>query len=235
VNIELEITLRCNANCPQCSRHCPVLDYADSDMSMNQIHIFAAQIIELDARVELLSIMGGEPLLHPNFMDVVQFLHERLVPKRVLRMQVATNDILPLPSEVLRLPHVRVLRSRPSTKRHRAQFVAPRDTGQETRYCQVPDTCGIAVNAFGVFPCGAGGAIARLFGYTRFAVDVLPQDIDVGFGDFRAVLCPLCQASAVTPLMLSTGGHLVSPLFAEAFGAVNGRAPVCRKVWYGQE
>src|SRR4030042_6884932 len=31
LNIELEITLRCNSKCPQCSRHCNIISYGNSE------------------------------------------------------------------------------------------------------------------------------------------------------------------------------------------------------------
>lgn len=216
MNIELEITLRCNANCPQCSRHSPLLDHSDSDMTMDQVEAFIEEVARREARVQLLSIMGGEPLLHPRFETLVQYLHQALIPSEVATLQVATNGSIPIPVGTKRLPGVRFLVSRPPMKRHRAQLVAPSDSGQATKFCQVPYTCGIAANAFGYFPCGAGGAIARLFGMHQFVRSRLPDDIESSFGNFRDALCPLCQVSAVEPLMLSPGDNPVSPSFVRA-------------------
>lgn len=235
MNIELEITLRCNVSCPQCSRHCPVVDYSDSDMTMGQILTFAKHVVETRSEIGILSIMGGEPLLHPHFVDIVRFLHRELLPSRVGLIQVATNGQIQLPDEVKTLQGLRIIVSNPALKRHRAQFVAPRDTGQLVKHCLVPATCGIAANAYGYFPCGAGGAIARLFGLREYALEEFPADVEESFADFRIHLCPLCQASAAVPLMLQPGWRPMSVSFVRAFKSLNGASPAFKRAWGGTE
>ena len=49
VNIDLCVTLRCTAACPNCVRFCNMsavtgLDYSDSDMTMGQIAEFIRQV-----------------------------------------------------------------------------------------------------------------------------------------------------------------------------------------------
>jgi len=113
-----------------------------------------------------------------------------------------------------------------SAKKHRCQFIVPKDTGQETRFCDVPYVCGIALNCFGYFPCGAGGAIARLFNMRKFIMYGLPSSL-TDFGDLKE-LCSLCQASAVHQKMYGTDASTPSKSFEEAIRNFDKRRPKFR-------
>ena len=199
-SIELEITLDCNAFCSQCSRHCNILDYGDTSMSVDQVDRFICQVIESGKPLRIITVIGGEPSLHPELSLIVNKLYDQLVSTgRVGELRIATNGIRDLPDDVKDLPIV-IIRSPLSQKKHRCQFVAPKDTGQETRFCNVPYSCGMALNVFGYFPCGAGGAIIRLFKMDKFTKYRLPDNPESFIG-FREEVCPLCQASAEKQLM----------------------------------
>ena len=197
ISVELEITLRCNHACPSCSRHCNIFDYGPTDMSMLEIEKFVKEA-QASKGVKILSVMGGEPTIHPRFVDIVELLHQDLVkPGVVGLLRIATNGKKPLPRLSFKPATVVSL---PSQKKHRYSFIAPQDSGQATLNCRVPYTCGVALNKFGYSPCGAGGAVARLFGLGQFIRDRLPSSPEE-FIDYRNLLCTLCQASAMKPKM----------------------------------
>jgi len=77
-SIELEITLRCNSYCSQCSRHCNILNYGNTDMSLNQINKFINQVEKSNQILNRISIMGGEPTLHPKLSIITQKLYNKL-------------------------------------------------------------------------------------------------------------------------------------------------------------
>jgi hypothetical protein len=168
MNIEFEITLRCNAKCPSCSRHCPYLNYGhESDINRDQFARFIKEVTsysEHHTRIDMIHIMGGEPTLHPFFESIVIHLQERLLePGCIRRLQVVTNGIIPVNPKL----EVQTCISRPEEKgpKHRCMLVAPYDTGQQLKTkCPVPYDCGVSFGAYGWWPCGAGGAICRLFG-----------------------------------------------------------------------
>lgn len=214
LNIELEITLRCNSKCPQCSRHCNIISYGDSDMTIKQINRLISQVLSSNIEIGHITVMGGEPTIHPHFEEITLLLNESLVrTQKVKTLEVATNGILEIPESILKLP-IQIRVSPLSTKRHRCQFIAPKDTGQETRFCDVPYVCGIALNCYGYFPCGAGGTIARLFNMKRLIMYELPSSL-TDFGDLKG-LCSLCQASAVHQRMYGVDDPTPSKSFEEA-------------------
>lgn len=223
MNFHLEITLRCNARCPQCSRHCNVLDYGDTDMTMGQVDRFIDDVLRHDQKLGKIALQGGEPTLHPLLKDFVDRLYERLYPHHVGCIQIDTNDLIPLPPGIEGKPGMVIQRSRPGSlvrQQHRCQWVAPKDTGQKLAHCVVPEICGYCYSVFGYSPCGAGGAIARLFRLPQFYSFEFPASGDAHFGNFREVLCALCQRGAKKPLKVSDpkyrGKKPISPSFQKA-------------------
>jgi len=79
LNIELEITLRCNSKCPQCSRHCNIISYGNLDMTLEQINKLISQVLSSDIVVGHITIMGEEPTIHPHFEEITLLLNESLV------------------------------------------------------------------------------------------------------------------------------------------------------------
>lgn len=223
MNVELEITLRCNARCPQCSRHCNIFDYGPSDMTPEQIRRFIAEVRTRAEPLDIISVMGGEPTVHPDFERIVSLLFDELYLKGMVRkLRIATNGARPLPSSIRERP-IDIITSPVSQKDHRCQFIAPVDSGQRVRDCPVPYVCGIALNYFGYFPCGAGGAIIRLFRLPHLIRHELPRSVEE-LGDFRSV-CDLCQASAVDPFMLRDHDPSPSESFRKAIAAYEQQPP----------
>jgi len=218
MNIEMEITLRCNAKCPSCSRHCPYLDYGhESDVTMDQVARFTEEVkaYSIDhTRIDIIHIMGGEPTLHPLFNAIVTELQERLLgPGHIRRLQVVTNGIIPVASWL----NVAVSVSRPEEKgpKHRCMLVAPYDTGQQLKTkCPVPGDCGVSFGAYGWWPCGAGGAICRLFGLDKYRREAIPEDED-DFPD-RNDMCVRCQAKAAKYMFVKDFGSIRSISFWKA-------------------
>lgn len=218
MNIEMEITLRCNARCPSCSRHCPYLDYGhESEINMDQFARFVREIksySENHTRIDMIHVMGGEPTLHPFFDEIVVALQERLLrPGHIRRLQVITNGIIPVKSAL----EVPICISRPEEKgpKHRCMLVAPNDTGQILKTkCPVPEDCGVSFGVYGWWPCGAGGAICRLFGLDQFRRSTIPEHVD----DFpyRGEMCSQCQAKAANYMFVKDFGDIRSISFWNA-------------------
>jgi len=226
MNIELEITLRCNIACPGCSRHCSYLDYSDSDMTLEQIDKFVAEV-KNHGDVDLISVMGGEPTIHPDFEIIMLKIYSELFQKGVIkRLQIVTNGVIPVSEVIKQLPLsvITVLWERDKLQNFRCQLVAPIDTGQEMkdwRDCEVLRCCGTAVNTYGVSPCGAGGAIARLFGLKKYIVFHLPKSAS-DFGDLWD-MCKYCQVLAKPYMFYKDYGYIQSRSFKEAFNGAEER------------
>jgi len=197
MRVELEITLRCNRKCPECNRYCerwPWMLMEDSVMSLEQIDKFCSQVEANGKRLTQVSLIGGEPLLHPQYAEIAKMLHERLRLKRLVReIRLCTNGDALSTTHPRDLENVRI-KVDWSKPHHRSSVTAPIDTGQALRACHVPSHCGICLNVWGYWPCGAGGAIARLFGLPQYQRMELPRCVEE-FGDLKP-LCDLCQLSA---------------------------------------
>lgn len=202
MNIELEITLRCNRACKCCNRHCNAFDFMpldDSDMTLHQIDKFCSQVAESRHRLDRISVMGGEPLLHPQIEAIMRMLKQRLVKQHLVReLQLATNgDLLKAtPPRALEYAQNRV---RWTKQEFVDMFCAPIDLDRQRHHCRVPHYCGIALNCWGYWPCGPGGAIARLFNLLQFQRLTLPAGFKA-FGTTDANgnipgICDYCQLS----------------------------------------
>ena len=195
-------------------------------MTTEQVNKLVSQAFSSDIVIGHITIMGGEPTVHPHFEEITLLIYESLVQtQKVKTLEVATNGILGIPESILKLP-IQIRVSPLSTKKHRCQFIAPKDTGQETKLCDIPCSCGMALNCFGYFPCGAGGAIARLFNMKKYMMYELPSNLR-DFGDLTE-LCSLCQASAVHQKMYGTDASTPSKSFEEAIRNFNKRKPQFR-------
>lgn len=218
--IEMEITLRCNAKCPACSRHCHYGLYdEDSDVTSEQVNRFCDEVIA-HGGVDLLTIMGGEPTLHPELKSIMSAVVNMKDEGHIKRCQVVTNGKIITPRmagmNVVTYPEEAQIRH----VNHRCMFVSPRDTGQQLKHCPVARDCGVSWGAYGWWPCGAGGAICRLFGFTQYQRETMPSGIyvDGGTADFPGdiLMCVNCQAKAMKYMYCKDYGDIRSVSFREA-------------------
>ncbi|MFH1717516.1 MAG: radical SAM protein [Planctomycetota bacterium] len=208
----MEITLRCNAKCQSCSRHCPYGFYDEaSDVTIEQVGRFIEEV-KCHGNIDMVSIMGGEPTVHPQFREITELLRDELLRTHAIRrLQVVSNGIIPIDGAL----GVGVDLSAPEkAARHRCQLVAPFDTGQKLKECPVPYDCGVSFGAYGWWPCGAGGAICRLFNLSQYRRDAIPRDAD-DFPD-RQIMHSLCQAKAEKYMMVADYGDIKSRSFRKA-------------------
>lgn len=91
--LELEITHRCNKNCPLCDHR---IKYSDFDYLSVEEYKYIEYCLEED-KIKTILLIGGEPLMHPNFAEL-----SSLVLKRCPVVSVSTNGkLLPtLPKEL---------------------------------------------------------------------------------------------------------------------------------------
>lgn len=238
MRVELEITLRCNRACPTCNIHCNLFDFIplddlDTDMTLEQVDRFCWEVINKGKRLRQVSIIGGEPLLHPEFATIVDMLYKLLYKQKLVgELRLCTNgDFLStVHPSVLEKTRIKVDWTKED---YRNMLAAPCDTGQSRRECHIPHHCGIGLNTFGYWPCGAGGAIARLFGKTEFQRLVLPDCVSE-FGDLSP-LCNLCQLAARNRIMVLDEGTKPSSSFVTAIEAYKADPVYPRLKRYGDE
>lgn len=81
------LTERCNRSCPYCFAK-EYMEEAESDMLEWDDLIYIVDLLEASNEYRI-SLLGGEPTLHPNFIDYVLYLLERK-----FRVNIFTNGIV---------------------------------------------------------------------------------------------------------------------------------------------
>lgn len=160
------ITYRCNLACRNCCRFC-YLPPSTADMTLNDVEEFILQSNELAWRPSIW-ITGGEPTLHPQFLDVVgtALAASDLVLIFSNAFSQASRELLAA-AESLRPGCVFADTHKPqgsvahSRKDH---CIAPIDFKVESRppcHCHAGFStgCGVSVDAEGYTLCPIGGAI----------------------------------------------------------------------------
>jgi uncharacterized radical SAM superfamily Fe-S cluster-containing enzyme len=100
----VEITSRCNLACPVC-----IADAGQPwDMTVKEFKMLIGKLILAEKQIDVLNLSGGEPLLHPQLLEIVD---EALSHPEVVRVTISTNGLrlLQQPSLVHRLHERSVL------------------------------------------------------------------------------------------------------------------------------
>lgn len=82
----VEITTRCNLACPIC-----IADACGrEDMSLGSFQSLLDRLVEAEGQIDVLNLSGGEPLLHPRFLEIVDSANGR---KEIVRVSISTNGL----------------------------------------------------------------------------------------------------------------------------------------------
>lgn len=86
--LEINVTHHCNLFCKGCSHLSPLLPrfFISPDQLYKELSLLSKY-----CEPELISLVGGEPLLHPDFLNVVKAVRSSGISKRI---RVVTNGIL---------------------------------------------------------------------------------------------------------------------------------------------
>ncbi len=82
----VEITSRCNLSCPIC-----ISNAGQSwDTTVEQFQDLIDALIRAERQIDILNLSGGEPLLHP---DVLTLVDEALARPQIVRVSISTNGL----------------------------------------------------------------------------------------------------------------------------------------------
>lgn len=217
-HVELEILTACDLACFACDRMSDVASKGVPHMSLEQVKLFVDESLELGWEWERIRLLGGEPTLHPRFVEMLDelFRYRRMFPDVFL--QVLTNGLGKAKQyrELCRIEKVSLhaeQKQRGMTPRwFNNTRITPLDRGlRPTTPCGIFGVrgCGIGLTRHGYFLDGAGATVARVAGH------------DIGVMHLRdvtwermleqaAVLCMECghwnpADSKVTELVTATG------------------------------
>lgn len=186
--LDIQITLRCNAKCSNCIRMCNTesktgLIYSDSDMTIEQIDNFIKQIKSLNKInvVEIITITGGEPLLHPDIEIIVQKIEELQRLKICDSIRINSNTLITAPVNIKKYI---INHSLPKDNRnlHNTILVHPTEFGGSIK--KTYDSCThfrknlLSLNYLGYTVCCAGDAYIRLFGMDNLIIEEFPKSLD---------------------------------------------------------
>lgn len=181
IRIELNLTLACNHRCPSCNRLCDRFPKRTCHMSIDQMDRLVAQarraLVEGRARIKRVKVVGGEPLLHPDYPEI----HARLCAAAdggvFQSVKIQSNGIRPIPKGLATSPRVR-FSGKAFSKREHLQLFSPQDMGPCAWWpgCLMLTRCGASLDAYGWLPCSAAIAIVGAFGLEHLYRDELPTE-----------------------------------------------------------
>ena len=89
--VHLELTSRCNLLCTACYRSGPLRSYMDTASTMSVDDISRVLDAYRPNEVRGFALSGGENLLHPDFLEIVQMIRRRFPTQEI---QLFTNGIV---------------------------------------------------------------------------------------------------------------------------------------------
>lgn len=167
INLELNITLKCNLSCAGCNRMCNVYKNRTEHMSIEQIQKFIDQA-RVNGGVNKLKVIGGEPLLHPQFVEIYNMLAEAGKEKIIKFIVIESNKTVPFP-KVESYPFICLRGTVQRKKKHQPFLWSPKDLGftYGANYkCMQLRKCGYSLDKYGYLPCSLAIMLSRLFGHT---------------------------------------------------------------------
>ena len=177
--IEIDITYECNLKCLGCNRSCTQAPSKDDQIEIDQIKKFIEESIALNHQWELINILGGEPTLHPKFIEIVELLLKEYIwpysPKTTLQITSNgyTKETRELLNQVSQYKNVVIDKLSFKNDRNIIYFtpfnIAPIDlkefkNAEFYKGCWVTSYCGIGLNKYGYYACAVAGGIDRVMG-----------------------------------------------------------------------
>lgn len=197
--IEIDITYRCNLNCEGCNRSCSQAT-TEEQMSVAQIKKFVEESVKHQIRWEKIGILGGEPTLHGNLLEIINILlvyKQQYCPNALIIL--ATNGVGNIVNNVLSKVSGEILidNSKKNVKyfSHTNFNNAPADYFLDhfTDYsngCFVSSQCGMGLSPYGYYCCPIAAGIDRIFGF-NIGRKNLPAEGDLMKKQMR-IFCRLC-------------------------------------------
>ena len=188
IKLELNITLQCNLACPNCNRLCHIYRDRTEHMSIQQIEKFVEQA-KNGGGVSKLKVLGGEPLMHPQFVDIYKILTNAAKDGVIRHIKIETNKTRPIP-QLERFNFVSWSGRVQRKKKHLPTLWSPKDLGYTIPpmpNCPQITKCGYSLDKYGYLPCSMAVMICRIFNLRhlyRYEFPTKPWGLDE--------LCPNC-------------------------------------------
>lgn len=219
--IEIDITYNCNLKCFNCDRSCTQAP-SNEQMSVEQIRKFIKESIESNVRWERIRVLGGEPALHPDLIEILNILLDyKKRNSSGTKIQLATNGFGKIVNTVLsNVPEeIEILNT---SKESKVQpfypfNIAPKDStlwkySDYSSGCWVTSGCGMGLTRYGYYPCAPAGGIDRVFGFD-YGRKRLPSPDD----SMRDLLKHFCKYCGHFRNIRRTNKEIISPTWKKAY------------------
>jgi len=178
INLELNITLKCNLACSNCNRLCHVFRERTEHMSIEQIKKFIDQA-KNNGGINKLKVLGGEPLLHPQFVEIYDLLTSAAKDGVINCIKIESNKTI-IPPKVENYNFVSWKGRVQSKKKHQPILWSPKDLGVvkgAQPNCPQVRKCGYSLDKYGYLPCSCAIMISRLFGNVDLYSHEFPKQL----------------------------------------------------------
>lgn len=92
----IEITSRCNLWCPVCINSSGQTN--EPDLTPHEFKAILDSLLQLEPQIDVLNISGGEPLMHPDLLEIIDEAQRR---EKIIRVSISTNGLLLLDNDDL--------------------------------------------------------------------------------------------------------------------------------------
>lgn len=202
--IELDLTYACNLKCINCNRSSTQAPTQEG-MAFDQIAQFVADSITLGKQWHHINLLGGEPTLYPQFLEVIDLILYGYITPHAPQciLQVTSNGYGDEVQRILaQLPHhANLVLDTASYKEDRVvSYFAPfnlapvdnpeQDPNEYHKGCWVTAYCGLGLNQLGYYPCGVAGGIDRVMGLNLGLKSLF--EVDEHIKNLLENFCGLC-------------------------------------------
>ena len=212
-NIQIEITNACHNTCSNCTRLC---GHHPKPYFMSMEKVVAA-VDSMKGYPKMTGIMGGEPLLHPQFEEICEYLHSQIPPE-----QCGLWTCLPKGKEKYRevicktFGNIFINDHTRDDITHAPVLVASKEISLEQwkkdyliDKCWVQNSWSASINDKGAFFCEVAAALATLFDVEKVA-----WPVEVGWWGrspkhfvSQMGLCEFCGCAMPLGQRVSTDGR----------------------------
>jgi hypothetical protein len=198
--LEIDITYVCSLSCKGCNRS---LDIAPTTatVSLEQIRQFVKESVEKRIGWKGIRLLGGEPTLHPDFLEILDVLREyKNTYRPKMLITVVSNGYTERTKAMLaRLPTDVSVENTSKVSSVQDDFApfnnAPRDYPEHAHTdfrngCWITEGLGMGLTPQGYYYCAIAGGIDRIFNY-RLGRQSIPEETD-RMHEQSSLLCALC-------------------------------------------